>query len=57
MKTIVEARDIAPTTTKVEEEVVATDEILCTTNGIWHDARRTSPTYFRPDPTIIPATE
>ena len=28
MKTIVEARDIAPTTTKVEEEAVATDEIV-----------------------------
>ena len=33
------------------------DWILCTTNGIRHDARRTSPTYFRPDPTRIPATE
>ena len=34
-----------------------TDRILCTTNGIYHDARRTSPTYFRPDPTSISATE
>ena len=34
-----------------------TDRILCTTNGIWHDAKRTSPNYFRPDPTSISATE
>ena len=34
-----------------------TDWILCTTNGIWNYARRTSPTYLRPDPTSISSTE
>ena len=34
-----------------------TDGILCTTNGIWHDARWTTPTTFHPDSTSISATE
>ena len=36
MKTIAEARDVAPTTTKVEEEAVTTEEIAAmsaTPNG------------------------
>ena len=34
-----------------------TDGILCTKNGIWNDSMRTTPTYFRSDPTSIPETE
>ena len=34
-----------------------TNWILCPTNGIWHDARSTSPIYLHPDSaSIIPAT-